>query len=234
MGRAVRRLSIPIQYGQTINDRLDPVADLDLFFFFATAGDTVRVTVSPPENEPHPVFQIFGPDGTLLSDYTVFNDVVIAQSGKHVILVAESNIDEIVDYMLTLQYLSGICSSPTPPPPPPEVSAFAGTYAGTFIGDDSGKFTVVVDTTGNITGTGESITFGIFDISGTVDPSGNLELVAGNTSLGAIFSGIIASDGTVSGTWETTILFFYLHQELLQVVKLNHNVFMAPTSIYVI
>ena len=102
------------------------------------------------------------------------------------------------------------CSSTTPPPPPPtDASAFAGTYEGTFTGDDTGTFTVVVDTTGNITGTGTSTTFGFFDISGTVDSSGNLELVAGGTSLGAIFSGTISPDGIVSGTWETTILFLF-------------------------
>ena len=201
--------ALPIQYGQTVNERLVPIADLDPFYFFSNSGDTILVTVLPTSTEPAPVFQIFDSGGNLLADWTSSTQVTLTQTGSHTILVAESFLDQIVDYSLSLQCLSGVCSSTTPPPPPPEVSAFAGTYEGTFTGDDSGTFTVVVDTTGNITGTGESITFGIFDISGTVDPSGNIELVAGNTSIGAIFSGTIAPDGTVSGTWESTILFLF-------------------------
>jgi len=197
----------PIGFGQPVTERVDPLADLDPFSFTGTAGDSVTVTVSTVTGDGSPVFQIFAPDGFLLADWTSSTQVTLTQTGAHTILVAESFLDQTVDYSLLLQCISGVCGSTTPPPPLPNVSAFAGTYEGIFTGDDTGTFTVVVDTTGNITGTGESITFGLFDITGTVDSSGNLELVAGGTSLGAIFSGTIAPDGTVSGTWETTILF---------------------------
>ena len=175
--------ALPIEYGQPVNESLDPIADLDPFYFLATAGDSVNVTVSTVSGNGSPVFQIFAPDGTLVSDFTSSTQVALTQTGSHTILVAESFLDQTVDYSIILQCISGVCSSTIPPPPPPpptDVSAFAGTYEGTYTGGDTGTFTVVVDTIGNITGTGTSTTFRFFDISGTVDSSGELELAAGS------------------------------------------------------
>ena len=81
-----------------------------------------------------------------------------------------------------------------------DVSQFAGTYRGTFTGDDSGSFTVVVDPGGDISGTGRSNTVGRFLIDGTVESNGDVEF--GSTTTAATFSGHIAASGVVSGTWE--------------------------------
>jgi hypothetical protein len=79
---------------------------------------------------------------------------------------------------------------------------FAGTYVGTFSGDDNGTFTVVVDTAGQVTGSGVSDEDGPFAITGTVNSAGDVELVAGTATTGATFSGTISPSGEVSGTWE--------------------------------
>jgi hypothetical protein len=81
-----------------------------------------------------------------------------------------------------------------------DVSQFAGTYRGTFTGDDSGSFTVVVDNVGDITGTGRSNAIGRFIIDGTVESNGDVEF--GITTTAATFSGRIFASGVVSGTWE--------------------------------
>ena len=70
--------ALPIEYGQPVNERMDPLADLDPFFFSATAGDTVNVTATGILGDGSPVFQIFAPDGTLVSRF-----YIIHSSGSH-------------------------------------------------------------------------------------------------------------------------------------------------------
>lgn len=82
------------------------------------------------------------------------------------------------------------------------LEAFAGTYTGTFSGDDSGTFTCVVDSAGHITGSGVSLQDGPFRGTGTVNSSGEVKFVAGSTTLGSTFSGTISAAGEISGTWE--------------------------------
>lgn len=84
-----------------------------------------------------------------------------------------------------------------------EPSAYAGTYAGSFTGDDSGSFNVVADEDGRISGSGFSEDSGRFLITGDVDDDGEVEFVAGSASTGATFSGHIRDD-FVSGTWRNT------------------------------
>jgi hypothetical protein len=81
-----------------------------------------------------------------------------------------------------------------------DVSQFAGTYRGTFTGDDSGRFTVIVDNVGDITGTGRSNALGRFIIDGVVESNGDVEF--GITTTAATFSGRISASGVVAGTWE--------------------------------
>ena len=81
------------------------------------------------------------------------------------------------------------------------LEAFAGTYSGTFSGDDSGTWTVVVDSTGNLTGSGVSSASGNFLISGNVTRSGEVSFTAGTVTAGANFFGTISLSGEVSGNW---------------------------------
>lgn len=81
---------------------------------------------------------------------------------------------------------------------------FAGTYVGTFSGDDKGTFIVVVTTGGSITGTGTSAE-GTFGVSGSVGVDGTFFFsTGGSTSTGSVFKGGISVSGTsatISGTW---------------------------------
>jgi hypothetical protein len=81
----------------------------------------------------------------------------------------------------------------------------AGTYEGTYTGDADGNWSFEVDASGNISGSGKSITYPddpTFNISGTVSSSG--DSVVGSTSSAAEFSGTVSLDGTVSGEWHNT------------------------------
>jgi hypothetical protein len=82
---------------------------------------------------------------------------------------------------------------------------FAGTYKGTFSGDDSGSFTVVVSAAGTVTGSGLSKAGLAFSVSGSVDADGKVVIsTGGSTSSGSVFKGsinVLASPATISGLW---------------------------------
>lgn len=81
-------------------------------------------------------------------------------------------------------------------------ASIAGVWMGTFSGDDSGSFTITVDTSGDITGSGTSAAAGVFDVVGAVSPVGDLVATGGGTSDGSTFTGTLSPTGTGSGTWE--------------------------------
>jgi hypothetical protein len=85
------------------------------------------------------------------------------------------------------------------------LEAFAGTYSGTFSGDDSGTWTAIVDSTGNVTGSGAASAAGNFHISGNVTRSGAISFTAGTVTAGANFSGTISFSGEVTGNWANVI-----------------------------
>ncbi|MEJ2687197.1 MAG: hypothetical protein P8124_08295 [Gammaproteobacteria bacterium] len=81
----------------------------------------------------------------------------------------------------------------------------AGNWSGTYGGGDSGTWSVSIDTTGNITGSGKDQTYGGFRITGTVASSGTATFAAGGASgaqVAASYKGSFdAKAGTGSGTW---------------------------------
>jgi hypothetical protein len=79
----------------------------------------------------------------------------------------------------------------------------AGTYSGTFSGDDSGTFDVTLFTNGSVVGTGISNLSGIiFSTFGQMSTDGTVTFASGGTSTGASFTGTLTTDGVVSGTWQ--------------------------------
>jgi len=86
-----------------------------------------------------------------------------------------------------------------------DLQAFVGTYSGTFSGDDSGTWTAIVDSTGNVTGSGAASAGGNFHISGNVTRSGAISFTAGTVTAGANFSGTISFSGEVTGNWANVI-----------------------------
>lgn len=78
---------------------------------------------------------------------------------------------------------------------------FAGDYTGTFSGDDSGSFNATILPDGSITGTGTSGSVGVFTVSGQLSTNGTITFALGGTSTSANFTGSIAKNRTLSGTW---------------------------------
>jgi len=76
---------------------------------------------------------------------------------------------------------------------------FPGIYSGAYSGDDSGTLTIVIDSAGNVTGSGVSTVDGLVaELKGTVNNAGEL---SGTTTTDAHFSGVVSSSGEISGTW---------------------------------
>lgn len=81
------------------------------------------------------------------------------------------------------------------------LNLYAGSYTGTFAGDDSGTWSATIDSDGVITGTFTGTSSGT--LSGSIDTSGSMFFsTSGNTSEGTVFSGTIdISTGSAAGTW---------------------------------
>lgn len=87
---------------------------------------------------------------------------------------------------------SGFASSPT-------VARFAGTWSGSYTGSSSGTCSsLVVSTTGAITGSCVDVNVGAFTVTGTVNTSGTVSMTA---STGPTFTGSLATTSTGSGFW---------------------------------
>ncbi|MCU7830068.1 MAG: hypothetical protein KZQ85_13465 [Candidatus Thiodiazotropha sp. (ex Myrtea sp. 'scaly one' KF741663)] len=81
----------------------------------------------------------------------------------------------------------------------------AGAYAGTFTGDDSGPFGVLVDaSTGLLSGFAYSAFDGLLSLSGTTAVSfdQSATFISGDVSSGATFSGQFTGPSQIAGTWD--------------------------------
>jgi hypothetical protein len=89
---------------------------------------------------------------------------------------------------------------------PTSSSSYGGTYTGSFLGGDSGSFTVTATSQGTIASTAcriNSTAHGTLRCTGNIDASGNLTLTQSGTGNGVQFAGIVGSSAaTVLGTWE--------------------------------
>lgn len=79
---------------------------------------------------------------------------------------------------------------------------FSGVWSGIYQGSDTGTWRVNVAEDGSVTGWTRRYTGTQFIVSGSVDPSGNLSAVIGNSGTGGEFKGTLRSDNTCSGTWK--------------------------------
>jgi hypothetical protein len=103
----------PIQFGKTINDEINGIGDIDLFFFTGEAGDTVNVqTAKLGPKFASILVRIFEPDGARSACDTV--NCSLSQTGIHTILVWEYFNMDTIPYALTIQCV-GMCSPPSVP-----------------------------------------------------------------------------------------------------------------------
>lgn len=85
-------------------------------------------------------------------------------------------------------------------------SRLAGNYTGSYAGDDTGTWSVVINDAGGITGSGQSNAWGSFSIAGTVASSGSADFTSGiaaGNQVAAVYAGTFDADaGTAPGTWD--------------------------------
>ena len=97
-------------------DAIDPVGDMDLFFFQGSNGDTVAIQATR-QSGGTPCVELFDPDGvqidkvcTILSSARI--DATLDQTGTHSILVTEYGNDATMDYALSYQCIGDCPHTP--------------------------------------------------------------------------------------------------------------------------
>ena len=84
----------PINPGGVLSDTIDPVGDMDLFFFQGSNADTIAVQAAR-QSGGNPCIQLFDPDGVLMDGIcgstTARIDIDLDQTGTYSILVFESS-----------------------------------------------------------------------------------------------------------------------------------------------
>ncbi len=82
------------------------------------------------------------------------------------------------------------------------LATFAGRYAGTYSGAETGTFEVQISNTGVVTGTAKSTTYNItVPTTGTISASGDLRINAVGSAGSSSFTGSVGLDYRTSGTW---------------------------------
>ena len=103
--------SQPITFDQTLNGEINPPIEIDPFHFTANSGDTISISVSKLGGDGTPAFQLFDPQGTLLSNFPGNNlaQLQLTETGSHTILLFDRNGDQTVSYSVNLQCIGGSC-----------------------------------------------------------------------------------------------------------------------------
>jgi hypothetical protein len=85
-------------------------------------------------------------------------------------------------------------------------ASFAGKYTGTYSGAETGTFAVVINSSGQVSGTVTSITYTglVASVSGAISGTGTVSLTATGTAGASTFSGTSSATGALSGTWQYT------------------------------
>ncbi|MBF0627689.1 MAG: calcium-binding protein [Magnetococcales bacterium] len=90
------------------------------------------------------------------------------------------------------------------------VSDYAGTWSGSFTGDNAGVWSYLIDSTGHATGTATDVYGDVTYLSGAVDASGGMVVTSSGTGYGGLgmvvtFTGQSSLySRTTSGTWESS------------------------------
>jgi hypothetical protein len=98
--------------GCELQDNIDPIGDLELFFFSGTAGDVITLLGSRLSGGI-PCVELFdpagGPAGSHCSNQGARIDATLGQTGLYSILVSELSNDNTMDYVLSHQCIVGVC-----------------------------------------------------------------------------------------------------------------------------
>lgn len=95
------------------------------------------------------------------------------------------------------------CSKDDDEPQTNNDNPYKGEWAGTYVGDDQGKWEVNIEAAGGITGTAESdfVSGMTFPITGTAQTSGDFTAVAMVLGDSVVFTGKFTGNNA-AGTWD--------------------------------
>jgi hypothetical protein len=121
---AVHRVGPPganselIRFAQNLPGRLDPIGDIDQYWFFGAAGDAITVSLSSTGGGT-PSLWVYGPTGQqLFASGTPFNNVTaritLPADGPYSIIAEEHFADAIMTFRLDLQCVGQCPSLPLP------------------------------------------------------------------------------------------------------------------------
>ena len=124
---------VPYDSQAAVRDVVDQPTDLDFFVFDGVAGTTIQLTLSSRTPRLDPRLEVRGPTGAVLIDTScsgenVFGDgilcsvvasnVVLPATGRYLVIVSDSGIDETGTYDLTLNCIFGACPTTRVNSPP--------------------------------------------------------------------------------------------------------------------
>lgn len=132
---------------------------------------------------------------------TFLNMPDVTKNNKSIFSMKTTKFLTLLIFSLTLLTFSCNGSDDTTIEEEVSLEIIAGSWSGTFEGDDSGTYTVVVNANGTVTGTAFSNDLQqTLGLNGTMDNAGNFDAVAGSAANGATFTGKFRAT-TSSGTW---------------------------------
>ena len=96
-----------IQFGIPLEDRIDPIGDLDIFQFSGSIGDRIVIQASRLAGG-NALMELRGPDRNRVGNQafggiTAVLEVSLEQDGLHTIIVRERDLDATLDYVLHLE-----------------------------------------------------------------------------------------------------------------------------------
>lgn len=104
-----------VHFGETLTDRIDPVGDLDLYVFEGVAGATVSLHATRVGGSSAPCLELFDPDSVQSTACAISGSNslthVLPETGSYVVMVRDRENDNVADYTLTLECLSGSCAA---------------------------------------------------------------------------------------------------------------------------
>jgi hypothetical protein len=106
--------TLPIQYGETMNEEINLGGDIDLFSFEGTENDSIIITASWIAGSLRPCIELFPPEGDVIKTcnnaFTNSINTKLNTTGTYSVLIYDWFGTSIGEYSLNIQCLSGPCT----------------------------------------------------------------------------------------------------------------------------
>lgn len=125
----------PIINGETKTGMIDKPGDLDVAFFNAVPDDVISIVMRAATPALNPVMELYGPDASLIAQATdilqqsvSITNLTVTAGGKYTLILKDAEDRFLVDYDLTLTFVSGP-STESLPETPTGLTATDGVYS---------------------------------------------------------------------------------------------------------